>query len=204
VKKIILPICCFIYLNAFPQDTLYIKLHFLYGSKPLKKYKTSEKKWFGGILGGHAGIERDTNQILSFSPNGKFHWLSKKNNKHSRYSLKSEEGFYGILGGHPDSVKKAIVHVPITMQQKQLLDSISICYLAETPYDYAFLGMRCGAATYEVLGQLGIVHAYSIGTTSRKIFYPKKLRKPLLKEARLNGWKIERQEGSKRRKWERD
>ena len=204
MKQLILIVLSFFSVQAFSQDSVYLKVHFLYGSKPIKKYKSTEKKWFGGILGGHAGIESDSNEILSFSPSGKFHWITKKNNRHSKYSLKSHDAFYGILGGHPDSIKKAVIYIPINLQQKQIFDSISKSYLAETPYDYAFMGMRCGAATYEVLGQLGIVRAYSNGTTCRKIFYPKKLRKPLLREANLNGWKIERQDGSIKRKWEKD
>ena len=191
-------------LQANAQDSLYLKVHFLYGSKPLKKYKSTEPKWFGGILGGHAGLECTSNQILSFSPSGKFHWIAKDNDRHSRYTLKTQDDFYAILGGNPDSVKKAVVYIPISWQQKQMFDSISKCYVAATPYDYAFIGMRCGAATYEVLAQLGIVRAYSPGVTSRNIFYPKKLRKPLLQDARANGWKIETHRGSSRRKWEKD
>jgi len=204
LKQFILVLTVFISLCARSQDSLYLKVHFLYGSKPLKKYKSTEAKWFGGVLGGHAGIESDSNKILSFSPSGKFHWIAKDKERHSRYSIKSEKEFYAILGGHPDSVKKAVVYIPITLQQKKIFDSVSRCYLKETPYDYAFIGMRCGAATYEILSQLGIARGYSNGTVSRKVFYPKKLRKPLLKEAELNGWKVERQNGSIKRKWEKE
>ncbi len=204
MKQLILILTLFICLCAHSQDSLYLKIHFLYGSKPMKKYKSSETKWFGGKLGGHAGIESDSDQILSFSPSGKFHWIAKDNDRHSKYTIKSEKQFYGILGGHPDSVKKAVVYIPITLQQKKIFDSISRIYVKETPYDYAFIGIRCGAATYEILSQLGIARVYSNGTTSRKVFYPKKLRKPLLQEAELNGWKVVRQKGSLRRKWEKD
>ena len=40
--------------------------------------------------------------------------------------------------------------------------------------------------------------------TYKKIFYPKKLRKRLFKKATENGWKIVRQDGSIKRKWEQD
>jgi hypothetical protein len=50
------------------QDSTAIKIHFLYGSKPAKEYKDVEQKWFGGMYGGHAGIEIDSNQILNFLP----------------------------------------------------------------------------------------------------------------------------------------
>jgi hypothetical protein len=64
--------------------------------------------------------------------------------------------------------------------------------------------MRCGAASYDILGQLDILTKYSCSKTYKKIFYPKKLRKRLFKKATENGWTIVRQEGSIKRKWEQD
>jgi hypothetical protein len=197
-------IACFACLQSFSQDTTFLKIHFLYGSKPLKKYKNEEPKWFGGIMGGHCGIEEQTNEVLSFTPHGTFHWFAKKENRHSSYAIDTENEFYAILGGNPDSVKKAVIYVPVSNEQKKLFDSISLSYVNQTPYDYALFGMRCGAATYEILGQLGVLPKYSNGHTSRMIFYPKKLRKRLFKMAETNGWKVERYEGSKKRKWEKD
>lgn len=202
LRQIVMFILCFTSLRAYSQDTL--KVHFLYGSKPLKKYKTTESKWFGGMLGGHVGIEGDSGNILNFVPRGKFHWFAKPGNKHSTYTVHSFNSFYSIMGGDPDSNKKTIVYIPVTKQQKLKFDSIESAYLKQTPYDYALFGMRCGAAAYDILGQLGIMPAYSYGKTYKKIFYPKKLRKRLLKIAAANGWKIVRQEGSHKRKWERN
>ena len=195
---------CLIYLLSYSQDTLYLKVHFLYGSKPLKKYKDTEQKWFGGILGGHVGIEGDSDRIVNFLPSGKFHWFAKMGNRHSTYAVHSAGNFYAILGGNPDSVKKAIVYIPVTRQQKEKFDSVTNAFLKQTPYDYALFGMRCGAAAYDILGQLNIMTNYSYGKTYKKIFYPKKLRKRLFKKAIENGWTIVRQEGSSKRKWEQD
>ena len=181
-----------------------MKVHFLYGSKPLKKYKDTEQKWFGGILGGHVGIEGDSDKVVNFLRNGKFHWFAKHNNKHSTYAEHSGRDFCCILARNPDSVKKAIVFIPVTMRQKQLFDSISAAYVKETPYDYAFFGMRCGAAAYDILSAIGILPDYSYSKTYRKIFYPKKLRKRLFRKAAENNWTIVRQTGSDRRKWEQD
>jgi hypothetical protein len=197
-------IFCFISLLGYAQDTAYLKVHFLYGSKPLKKYKDTEQKWFGGMLGGHVGIEGDNDRIVNFLPNGKFHLFAKKDDKHSTYAIHSYTSFYAILGGNPDSVKKAIVYIPITQQQKQIFDSITTIYLNKTPYDYAFVGMRCGAAAYDILGKLGIVENYSYSKTFKKIFYPKKLRKRLFKKATENNWIVIKKEGTNRRKWEQD
>lgn len=193
-----------LYFNPlFSQDSSYLKVHFLYGSKPLKAYK-NEPKWFGGILGGHVGIESDSGKILNFLPVGKFHIFPKNKDKHGTYALYSSAQFYGYFGGNPDFVKKTVVFIPISKQQKIQFDSLTNAYLKNTPYDYAFLGIRCGAASYEVLGQLGILPKYTLNKTKRLIIYPRKLRKRLLKKAMNNGWTIVRKQGSNQRKWEKE
>ena len=204
MQRILIILTCLFSFCSLAQDSMYLKVHFLYGSKPLKEYKGSESKWFGGVLGGHVGIEGDSGKIVNFVPYGKFHWVDKKENVHSKYTVHSYKGFYSILGGNSDSVKKAIVYIPVTLEKKGRFDSITQAYLKKSPYDYAFIGMRCGAATYEILGQLNILPAYSKKKTYRKIFYPKKLRKRLFKKAKKNNWLIVKVPGSKKRKWEKD
>lgn len=204
MKLITTLLFCLGSLLAYSQDTIYLKVHFLYGSKPLKAYKESEPKWFGGVLGGHVGIESDSNDILNFLPSGEFHLFSKQDERNSRFALHTEDNFYAMFGSDPDSVKKTIIYIPISALQKQKFDSIATVYLNQTPYDYAFFGMRCGAAAYDVLGQLGILTEYDYQKTYRKIFYPKKLRKPLLEKAKQNDWTIEKHAGSISRKWEKD
>jgi hypothetical protein len=125
------------------------------------------------ILGGNAGIEGDNDKVVSFLPSGKFHLIAKKDNRHSVFALHSVNNFYAVLGGNADSVKKVIINIPVTLQQKQRFDSITTAYLRQPPYDYALLGMRCGAAAYDILAQLEILPRYSYGKTYRKIFYPK-------------------------------
>ena len=190
--------------KKYSQDSTFLKVHFLYGSKPLKKYKDTERKWFGGVLGGHVGIEGDSGKILNFLRRGKIHWFAKKDNRQSMYKEHDFCNFYALFRTDPDSVKKAIIYIPVTIQQKQQFDSIATAYLQKTPYDYAFFGMRCGAAAYDILGQLAILPKHSNSRTCKKIFYPKKLRKRLLKKATKNNWTIIRQDGSMKRKWERD
>lgn len=204
LKKILSILAVLFCTALFAQDSCYIKVHFLYGSKPLKKYRSTEKRWFGGVLGGHVGIEGDTNKILNFSHTGRFHIFNENNNRHSRYRIHTYNDFYKIFGGNTDSTKKAVVYVPVTRQQKVQFDSISNAYLKQTPYDYAFFGMRCGAASYEILSKLNILPSYSASKTYTKIFYPKKLRSRLLKKAAEKGWAIEMYNGTPKRKWETD
>ncbi len=181
-----------------------MRVHFLYGSRPLAKFKFIEPTWFGGKMGGHVGIEIDSDKILNFVHRGSFHLITSKQNKHSCYILSSPSKFNSILGGDCKKVKTLTILIPVEQEQVQKLDSLSKAYLTESPYDYAFLGMRCGAASYDVLAQLGIVTKYSHKKTSLKIFYPKILRRQLLQKAEENGWQMIRQEGSKHRVWESD
>lgn len=204
MKQIFALLLCFIICQSFSQDSLFVRVHFAYGSKPKKAFKETEPKWFGGIMGGHVGMEAKPDSILNFLPKDKFHWFSKSSNKHSVYAIHTKNDFYSILGKTSDSVKEAIVRIPITQQQMKRFDSITVAYLKQTPYDYAFLGMRCGSASYEILSQLEIVPLYPNRKTFWKIFYPKKLRSILLKKAIVNGWEIEYAEGYFKRKWEKD
>ncbi len=189
--------------RTFAQDSIFIKVHFLYGSTPKKAFKDSERTWFGGKLGGHVGIEVDSNYIIDFVPSGSFHKFASKDDFHSSFVIHTEQNFWSIFGGKPQDMKKATFVIPISKAQKLELDSIAKAYTADTPYDYAFFGMRCGAAAYDVLSQLEILPRYSIPRTYRKIFYPKKLRKRLFKKAKANGWKVYQQEGTEKRNWEK-
>lgn len=204
--KVLLLLCFFILpvLSSAQADTIDLNIYFLYGSKPKKEFKRSQRKWFGGILGGHVGIEIDSNKIIDFLPSGKLHIFPHKKNKHSNFVRHTEERFWEVFGNEHDEVKKAIVTIPISLEQKEKLDSIVDDYFDETPYDYAFFGMRCGASTYEILAQLGIFKRYNNRRTIRKIFYPKKLRRRLFRLAEANAWTIKREEGTEFRKWEQD
>jgi len=183
-------------------DTL--KVHFLYGSKPNKKFKYVEKKWFGGIHGGHVGVEFNSGTIIDFIPYEGFHYVEKNKNRKSRFVTHNFNDFYSIFGGRPDSVKSVIFYIPIKNEDAALLDSISKLYLAATPYDYAFIGMRCAAAAYDLTSHVGITKKLPRKRMYFKIFYPKKLRKKLFKLAKKNGWKYETKKGSIRRIWESD
>lgn len=108
------------------------------------------------------------------------------------------------MGGRINDVKKAIFYIPISDSQSRIFENITTSYLDETPYDYAFLGMRCGAAGYDLLSRIGVLKPHANCTTSKKIFYPKKLRKRLFKMAKANHWKVELTNGSITRKWESD
>ncbi|MDJ1504579.1 hypothetical protein [Xanthocytophaga agilis] len=182
------------------RDTMkFIKVHFLYGSKPKKEFKFLEKKWFGGMHGGHVSIETDS-IVTGFGPKGKFHVFGYKKNFHSHFFSQ------GMLEWMDDSVgmKYVSVTIPLTLIQYQKLDSIHKTYQNSPPYDYAFVGMRCAAATYHILSQLDLVPVRGHHRMVINYFYPKLLRKRILKLAVEKKYAIHRQSGRITRKWEKD
>lgn len=180
-------------------------MHFLYGSKPAHGYRKTEKKWFGGIHGGHVGIECQPNVVFSFVPSGKYHIFShhKLSKLHGRFTTHSPHDFLQCLGGKAASMKAAYIHIPVTPEQKQQFLEIQKAYLSKTPYDYAFLGMRCAAASYDLLAQLSLVKKHGLTGTYLRNFVPKPTRKRLLKLAAEKGWKVITHEGTTTRKWEK-
>ncbi len=202
--KLIVGCCCLAAGKLYAQDSNFIKVQFIYGSKPLKKYRATEKKWFGGLPGGHVGIETDSSMVLDFHHVKSFHVFTAKKNKHSHFLLKPAKEFWCGFGCPEERVKKGTVIIPVTPQQKQRFDSIANSYLLNSPYDYALFGMRCASATYDILSQIGVVERYSLKTTYMKIFYPKKLRLKLYAKAKEMGWAVVKQEGTSTRKWEQD
>jgi hypothetical protein len=176
------------------QDT--VKLLFVYGSKPKVK---QEQKWFGGIHGGHVSVQYQKG-FASFVPNGKFHVFRHKKDLHSKFVLESGEQFVYDTSGS----RYMIVSVPVTKAQRQTLDSVIAKRLEKSPYDYAFMGMRCASSAYELLSTAGILPSLSQRGMIKKYFYPKKLRKKVLSLAKENHWSTYYRPGRTSRKWEKD
>lgn len=189
--------------GAFAQTQAQLEVHFLYGSKPRFAYRHSEKKWFGGMLGGHVGIGVGADSVLSFVPAGKFHWVAQKDERHSRFILQSRRDFWEIFGGEADSVQQLSFVIPVSHAQKSRLDSISRAYRTQTPYDYALVGVRCAAATADILAEVGVLKRLSARQFARIFYRPRILRRHMLFLAEQNGWETHWQAGGSRRKWER-
>lgn len=186
------------------SDSVTIRVHFLHGSKPRFKFRHEEDRWFGGILGGHAGVEYAPGKIVNFLPHGRFHVFTQPHRINSHFSIHDTVSFYEILGSDADSVKKTIVCIRVSSQQKAELDTLVAVYRRRSPYDYAFFGMRCGAAAYDLLAGAGIIERHSFSGTWTRFFYPRKTRRYLEKLALRNGYDIQKRQGSHRRTWEKD
>ena len=177
-----------------PADT--IKLHFLYGSVPSKGYKDSEEKLFGGIKGGHVNIEAN-GRVLDFL-SGNCPILPE--NKKPTGGFCINQSIYWDTA----TTKWLTIKIPVTKEQLKQLDAIFDQYAQQTPYDYAVFGMRCAAASYDVLSEVGVVKKLSHKYNIVKNFYPKLLRKRMLKLAEENNYPVTFHTGKLSRKWESD
>src|SRR6218665_325152 len=124
----------FYYASSAASDSVTIRVHFLHGSKPKRQFRHEEDRWFGGVLGGHAGIEYEPNRILNFQPRSRFHVYAHPRLINSKFSIHDTLSFYEILGGRYDSVKKTVVSLRISARQKQRLDSVAGAYQQRCPY----------------------------------------------------------------------
>lgn len=185
-------------LPAFGQDaTDTIRLNFLYGSIPAKGYKKSEPKYFGGLKGGHVNIECN-GRILDFTPKGNCPILPNDKKPKGGFSVNSS------VHWDTASSKWITVKIPVTKEQLQELDTLFDTYSQRSPYDYAVFGMRCAAASYDVLAEVGIFKKLSQKNNIISNFYPKLLRKRVLKWAEEHNYEISYHEGRPSRKWESD
>jgi hypothetical protein len=175
-----------------------IKVHFFYGSKPKFKYRHVEERRFGGLHGGHVSMQiGDT--VFSFLFTGRAHIFAHKRDMTGVWVNQNLHQWVN------DTVKGKYVSftVPLNNSQYQTFKKVQSSYCSTVPYDYAFLGMRCASSTYDVFAQMGFFKHRSRMSMITEIFYPKLLRKKFFRMAEKNHWKIEKHEGSPRRKWER-
>ena len=186
--------------SYFATDSLFVKVHFVYGSKPKAAFKKIEAKQFGGIHGGHVYLELE-NKIISYGTNnGKWHIFPHKSKSAGKYRVDKDLRWHGDTG----KLKITTIIIPVTQTQLNKFKETEQAYFTQTPYDYAFLGMRCAAGAYDVLSKAEVCKCKSRFGIISKNFYPKRLRVKLLKRAQKENWQVLRQEGRSTRKWERD
>jgi len=210
---------------ARPQDAPYtIRILCLYGSVPAKGYWGVEPlhgphnmvNFVAKLHGGHVGIEYAPDKVLSFQPqtygglaaSGHFFPNFKKQHYNSCFRTVTVGRMWSCLGNHYDnidSLRRAVFVIPITAAQRRALDSLVNRYCSQTPYDYAFFGMRCASSSYDVLQSAGILPKqdmtwYSVFTTQqfRYLLYLEYLKH------KGEGWELLTSKGSRSRKWEKD
>ena len=196
MRSLLTLVIIFSFQACFAGDSTYtIKINFLYGSRPAKGYHQQETRLFGGIKGGHVSVEAG-GRVLNFHPG---------NNPLFPNNKKPSGGFTinnSVHWGGDDKWKTVIIPVSESqyIQLLRVFDSVA----AKTPYDYAIFGMRCAAASYDVLTSIGLFKEYSNKKNVITHFYPKLLRKKILKWAYKNNYTVVSNEGRSSRKWESD
>jgi hypothetical protein len=185
---------------SFGQDTNSIKVYFLHGSKPASGHKKTEPYLFGGKHGGHVSIGIDT-AIVSFTNYDGFHIFPHREEIKGVFIYESLQGFLRDTANR----KYTIFKVPLSDSQyvklKKIVDSYSY---GQAPYDYAFFGMRCASAAYDILSQINLFKRKSTFGNIVSNFYPKLFRKKMLQLAKKNRYPVKTQKGCKSRKWECD
>jgi len=184
---------------SFGQRGDTISVYFLYGSKPDRHCKNIEQKYFGGFHGGHVSIGLDTT-VIGFGPFHKFHIFSQKNNSTGKFFYESHSSFVQDTAGF----KYTTFRIAMTDTQMHKLRSVIKEYVIFAPYDYAFLGMRCASATYDILSRAGVLKHKSRFRNTFSNFYPKLFRKKMFRYARKRNWQVTKQPGRNTRKWEKD
>ena len=182
--------------NAFSQDT--VSVYFIYGSKPISK---TESKWFGGKMGGHVGLGFSKDSVFHFNPNGKVGAFGNKKQP-GRWIQSTESEFLCTFGC--DSNQILIVKIPISSEDRIAIRNKALQFIEQSPYPYAFFGMRCTSSCYHLLSQTQLFKTKSKSRMILNYFIPRKLRKELLKKAKKNGWKTTMRKGRSSRKWDHD
>lgn len=184
---------CFIQ-SASGQDS--IKLNFLYGSKPARGHKSSESKHFGGVKGGHVNIEAN-GRVLDFLP-GNCPLFPQNKKPTGGYYINSR------ISWDTATEKCMSIIIPVSAVKLRQLENLFDSFSRKTPYDYAVFGMRCAAASYDVLSKIGLIKKIGNKRNIVRHFYPKLLRKRMLKWAADNHYPVVSHKGRPSRKWESD
>lgn len=172
-----------------------VKVLFVYGSRPKDK---TEDKWFGGIHGGHVSVSY-LEGFVSFVPKDGVQIFRKKT-INSKFTLEYGEHFVFDTSNS----RYLIISIPTDSANRSQLDSIIKHYLNVSPYPYAFFGMRCASAAADLLQVTSILPSTEASSLWRRYFYPRKLRRQLIKMARQNAWPMIYRSGRTTRKWEND
>jgi hypothetical protein len=186
---------------VWAQDTLKLaQVHIIHGSRPKYKYQQTEYKMLGGMYGGHVVMQLDSHVYGFLFTQYRFHLFPSK--KHSIGLMEDEPADEWRSSIVEDKV--TTVAIPVSESQFRRMDSTYREYAKTSPYDYAFFGMRCAASCYKMLADAGVLNPVTGKQSMWKAFYPRPLRKYLIRLANEKGWKVQITEGSPRRKWERD
>jgi hypothetical protein len=184
---------------CYGQERHKITVCFLHGSKPYREQRRTEMKQDGGYYGGHVSIIYDSIEF-GFTSGKKIKLFPRAGESCGYFYCEELKDFMQDTAG----VQNTVIEITITNAQHAKLKSIIDAYLSRTPYCYAFFGMRCASATYDVLSQIGIFKIKSRSSNIISNFYPKLLRKRMKRLAKKEHYRMVKHKGKKTRIWEED
>lgn len=150
-------------------------------SRSALKQRAPEMKWFSGLFTGHVGIEFRPGKVIDFVSYGRFRLLPNNKNPHSRFTVRARKDFEALLGTGDHAPPLSSLTIPVSEDQLTALENIIDDYTRQPPYDYAFLGMRCASAAYEMLARAGILSHHSRFFLVFRLFTPGLLKQYLRK-----------------------
>jgi hypothetical protein len=196
VRYVLLVLLCLCKITH-AQNQYVIKVFFYYGSKPAKGFEKIEKREFGGFHGGHVSFGIDTSEVSFHHVNG-FHIFPHHSNLRGTYERVSIRDFMKDTA----SEKYTTFLIPLDSIGYHDLEQTVTRYIAKTPYDYAFFGMRCASAAYDLLSIAKVFKPKSRFGIIWSNFYPRLLRRQCFKLAAQNHFQVIAQPGRKSRIWE--
>ena len=181
------------------QEEHIIRVIFRYGSIPVHGYEKVEYEEVGGLYGGHVSFGIDSLEI-GFTNRKRLHLFNDKDDFESLFYWEYLKNYENQLL----SKKVVVFMVPLTGEQYVKLRAILMQYIENTPYDYAFFGMRCASATYDVLSQIGLFEPLPRFRNMVSNFYPRRFRAKMFRLAQENHYTIIKHTGRLTRIWEED
>ncbi len=194
IRFVLLSLLSAISFQVFSQDTIVVSL--AHGSKPNPQFK-DEYRTIGGMRGGHVVIEIDNNAYGFYFKGNRIHTFPHRNTKNGVFQKETIKEWEQ----RTRDKKVTTIFIPVTTEEKLKLLAFYNANLKSPSYDYAFFGQRCASSVYT---QLKSIHKLKGGSYVFRAFHPKKLRKTILKQNDVNGYKINVKAGTVKRKWEGD
>ncbi len=178
------------------EDNSFVYVHFIHGSVP-KKNCFYKKKRLGGYLGGHIEIENQ-GYVYGFVYDSLPINIFPKKKFNSKFEKRKKEIW--IKKTKYDKITS--IKIPINQLQQKKIDSILISYVKKPPFDYAFFGQRCTSATIGVLSKAGVFKNIGEYQAILAFYYPRLLRKTLIKYAAKNKLDVFKKQGVSCHSWE--
>jgi len=176
------------------QDTIVVSI--AHGSRPYRQF-SEEQKTIGGKKGGHVVIEMDGYAYGFFFKGKRIHILPHRYTKNGIFQKQTVKEWNQLIIDR----KVTTIFIPVTTEEKLQLLKFYNENLKSPSYDYAFFGQRCASSVYTGLKS---IHKLKRGNYLFHAFYPGKLRKTIIKQNGVNGYRIQVKAGTIKRKWEGD